>query len=479
MMRFTGPVAVALAFTLTACASRGPERRQTVSSGQWMPQGPGHGSGYGTGNGNTGAAGPWGANSAPLGPSLALPVPFPPGTRNAFMGVFPVDTAALQSLQGLVKCAPKLMAPDTWITLDCGQHQAVTRAFTFAPPTTGLLTGPLPAEVDHRVTGGEGPVKNQGAVGACTAFSLSTAMDNAVRRMGRQDVVAPLHVWSKYAVPVMGVAGDRNVEENVTTEDVWPYDPAKACKLLRVPFDSCGRAYRVTSGSGAFDPQLRAEQAAADVRSRYRLAAVEQLQTRPANIQELAAVLAGGDDVWASFWVDSDAWQGRGMQNGVIRDYVQREDEGHAVVIAGYRTVGASKQFLIHNSWGERWGDRGYGWLSEAMVVQHLRSAYKIRVAEAGAPGLPKADPGGCAGGQVRDLVLGSCAALCASGSPPAAGVCLPAAVPGLPAPGQPPGGQPSTCAQGQAQDPMTGQCVNLCPGGIPSIGGMCLPIGR
>jgi Papain family cysteine protease len=475
MMRSTGPVLVALALSLTACASRGPERRPTVNSGQWMPQG--------SGSGTTGAASPWGspAPGATWGPLLGLPFNPPPGGRNAFMGVFPVDVAALQSIQGLVKCAPKLMAPDTWITLDCGQHQAVTKAFAFTPPTGNFLTGPLPPDVDHRVTGVEGPVKNQGAVGACTAFSLSTAMDNAVRRLGRQEVVAPLHVWSKYAVPVMGVAGDRTVDENVTTEDIWPYDPAKACKLLRVPFDSCGRAYRVSSGTGAFDPQLRAEQAAADMRGRYRLAAVEQLRTQPANVQELAAVLAGGDDVWASFWVDSEAWQGRGMVNGVIPDYVQREDEGHAVVLAGYRTVNGAKQFLIHNSWGERWGDRGYGWISEAMVVRHLRSAYKIRIAEAGAPGLPKADPGGggCSGGQVRDLVLGTCAAVCPSGSAPAAGVCLPAAVPGLPAPGQPPGGKPSACPQGQAPDAMTGQCVNLCPGGVPSIGGMCLPVPR
>src|SRR5439155_24425008 len=105
----------------------------------------------------------------------------------------------------------------------------------------------------------EGPIKSQGAVGACTAFSLSSAMDQQIRRLGRNDVVAPLHVWSKYGVPVMGVAGDETVNEALSLESTWPYDPAKACRLMRVPFDSCGKAYGVVAASGDVDPQLRAD----------------------------------------------------------------------------------------------------------------------------------------------------------------------------------------------------------------------------
>ncbi len=42
----------------------------------------------------------------------------------------------------------------------------------------------------------------------CTAFSLSTAMDNAILRLGKREVMSPLHVWSRYRVPEIDKAGD-------------------------------------------------------------------------------------------------------------------------------------------------------------------------------------------------------------------------------------------------------------------------------
>jgi hypothetical protein len=408
------------------------------------------------------------------------PPPPPPGygatSPAAATAGRPINVAALRILQTKVRCAPKEVAPGVWVRIDCGAHRPISRARALVPPSRmGLVTGPLPESVDHRADGTEGPVKDQGAVGVCTAFSLSTAMDNAIRRMGRGDVVAPLHVWSKYGVPEMGVAGDETVDKSVTVEQVWPYDPAEACELLKEPFDSCGMAYSVQSGTAAVDPRLRAQQASADAQGRYRIQAVEQFST-PTSTDEIAAVLAGGDDVWASFWVDSNAWMNRTAENPIIPDYQSVEDEGHAVVLAGYRTVNGARQFLVHNSWSDRWGDHGYGWLSEAMVGRWLRAAYKVKVVDASAPEAPSAPPpvqGGCAAGQVRDAVLGTCVAPCPSGSAPAAGVCLPS-LPGFPAPGPAP---TSSCPQGQAPDMMTGKCTNLCPGGFPAVGGMCLPL--
>ncbi|MCC6554132.1 MAG: hypothetical protein IT372_14090 [Polyangiaceae bacterium] len=463
-MRAQSLVLLALVASVTACSTTSSRPRQAPYAGP------------------SGGAAPGYAGQAP---GFAGPAFTPPAQRSAGSGpmtiIRPVNVGALQALHGRIKCPPKEVAPGTWVAFDCAAHRPVTRVIPLLLPKAKMgfttASGPLPEYVDHRQAGTEGPIKNQQAVGACTAFSLSTAMDNAIRRMGRQDTVAPLHVWSKYAVPLMGIAGDETVNQSITLEQTWPYDPVKACKLLKDPTDSCSVAYGVQAGSAQFDPALRAEQSAADGQGRYKIEAIEQLNTKPVNTEDLAAVLAGGDDLWVSFWVDSEAWRNRSMRDGVLPEYHHNDGSGHAVVLAGYRTVAGSRQFLIHNSWGEGWGQNGYGWISEANVQRHIRSAYKVRVIDSLSPSQPQQpNASGCPAGQVRDLVLGTCAALCASGSAPAAGVCLPT-IPGYSPPGSPPAQpQPNNCPQGQAPDMMTQQCLPLCPSGTPAIGGMCLP---
>jgi hypothetical protein len=449
------PVLVGLVVGLGAC----------TNSAQTQPVGP---QGY---YNNPGQWAPMGPQGRAQPPSL-LPLP-PPVIR-------PVNVGALLALQGRIPCAPKEVAPGVWATFDCLPFQAVSRALQYVPfvRLNFLPTGPLPAAVDHRTEGGEGPVKDQGAVGNCTAVSLSTAMDNAVRRMGRGDTISALHIWSNYGVPIMGRAGDSNVDKTLTVEQVWQYDPAKACKLVRSAMDTCTTAYGVASGSESFDPALKAEHANADANGRYKLAGLEQLHAKPADPNEMAAVLAAGDDIWISFSVNDQAWMSRSLQNAVIPDYDVVDDTGHAVVLAGYRTLpNGTKQFLIHNSWSTRWGDGGYGWISEAMVTRFTRAAYRVRVTDAaggGVPSLPAqpASGGGCPAGQTKDPVFGMCVPAAFPGMP---GMQMPGQQPQQPQPQQQPR-QQGSCAQGQAPDLMSGGCTNLCPNGQPTVGGMCLP---
>jgi len=41
----------------------------------------------------------------------------------------------------------------------------------------------------------------------------------------------------------------------------------------------------------------------------------------------------------------------------------------HAVIAVGYGTVDGHRAILIRNSWGSRWGDGGYGWLTESFLA--------------------------------------------------------------------------------------------------------------
>ena len=285
----------------------------------------------------------------------------------------------------------------------------------------------------------------------------------------------------------MGPAGDGTENRTLAVEQSWGYDPAKACALMRTPGDDCSEAYGVASGSGEFDPVLRGEKTAADNAGAWKLAQVEAF-SKPANPDEMAAVLAGGDAIWMAFNLDPASWKSSAMTEGVIPDYVPTTDVGHAVTLVGYRTTPMGRQYLIHNSWGEDWGEGGYAWISERMVRENTRSAYKLVVegyglsSNGGQPVNPNGPAGpsanGCPQGQIPDAVTRQCAALCPSGSAPAAGVCLPS-IPGFgPAPTQPgqPGAPQSTCPQGQVVDVFSGQCSAPCANGAPPAGGLCMP---
>src|SRR4029078_7185482 len=103
---------------------------------------------------------------------------------------------------------------------------------------------------------------------------------------------------------------------------------------------------------------LQNEKKTADSQGRYKITGVEQFSS-PIDPNQVAAVIAGGDPVWIAMSVNTDAWQSAHLQNDVIPDYTPNDDSGHALVLMGYRTVGNARQFLVHNSWGPRWGENG------------------------------------------------------------------------------------------------------------------------
>jgi len=50
----------------------------------------------------------------------------------------------------------------------------------------------------------------------------------------------------------------------------------------------------------------------------------------------------------------------------------------HAVVAVGHAKVGPDRAILVRNSWGERWGVGGYGWLTEPFLGPRIFAAAKL-----------------------------------------------------------------------------------------------------
>jgi hypothetical protein len=375
--------------------------------------------------------------AAPM-PSLpALPYWSPSGV---LVLPHPQDPVNLKVLADIVQrnllvgsvCGLREMAPGIFVRLDCRLREPVVptrQVFTpekmamlakgklhmsraQAAPAADRIESPVDG-VDHRAERLEGPVKDQGSVGNCTAFSLSTVMDNAILRMHKNDVMSPTHIWSHYALPELSRASSGNMNKAIATLGVWPYSPRQACELAKDSDEECGQAYGVATNSSNFDPILQAQLFRAEASGAYRVVGVDQIAARPVNTDAIAAVLETGADVWAGMDIDATAWK-VSATNPVIPEYSATEG-GHAVALAGYRKTANGRQFLIHNSWGGTWGDHGFAWASENMVRQHMHYAFKVRVADLdGTVPVAQTDDE-CADAQLVDAGTGKCAAMCPS----------------------------------------------------------------
>lgn len=57
---------------------------------------------------------------------------------------------------------------------------------------------------------------------------------------------------------------------------------------------------------------------------------------------------------------------------------VPQPERRHAVIAVGHGTVDGHRAILVRNSWGEGWGDGGYGWLTEPFLGPRLFAAAKL-----------------------------------------------------------------------------------------------------
>ncbi len=431
---------------------------------------------------------------APLPPGWSWPLDVRAGLAAASSIMRPFDVSRLIPAAGKGPCAPVQIGPSFWISLPCGGIPQLSRSNAVPRIKSLLPTSNLPASVDLRERGLDGPVLDQQMVGVCWTFALSDVMDNALRRRGRNDVIAPMHVLASDTFNQLWQHGAST--EDLVTEPQWPYDPAKACKLNEDKSERwCGPAYHVKPGSWRSDPALASEVDRADSSGYFHVASVEKLDT-PVDPDQIAALIASGHAVYDGMEINTKAWGYAATRAGVIPDYVP-QGPGHAVVLMGYRGTGASRQFLVHNSWGKAWAKGGYAWISSRMVREHSLDALTLEVGETNARPLPpnprQASPGrstsntrpapapapsssssqlpwpfasgaSCAAGQTRDAVFGVCVAPCPGGSAPVAGLCAPGT------------SASQSCAAGRVRDWVTHQCVVACPNGLPPAGGFCAP---
>ncbi|HEX3343825.1 MAG TPA: C1 family peptidase [Polyangiaceae bacterium] len=304
----------------------------------------------------------------------------------------------------------------------------------------------LPAVVDHRVDGTEGPVRNQSSAPACTAFATAAAIDHALARWGGGNpAVSVMEIWSRYHSPEVETSLSSNVGQALGSEQQWPFRAAEATTW--VPCSDFARPPR----SGCGNPVDAAHARAVLANPVGELTEVEYLGTS-ADTGMLQAKLAAGQDVIVTMELPS-AFVPRGRAGAVyVPNYTKSAgpDAGHAMVIAGYAHLPHGTYFLLHNSWGPGWGDGGYAWVHEATLHRWVRSVVAVDAEPLergpGSRPRPKRAATTCAGDLVPDSIRASCAPACPDHSPRHDGVC--------PVAGQ--------CAAGFVN--LTGNCVLAAP---------------
>jgi len=206
---------------------------------------------------------------------------------------------------------------------------------TFDAETFVFNTEDLPASIDWRAKGAVTDVKNQGMCGSCWAFSAIGALEglyylnnSQLLAFSEQNIVdcsaghGCLGGWMTDAFTYAAQGG-------IETEDDYPY---KGIIHGKCAFDS-SKAHAVNTGY-------------------YNVTSSSSDQLKAALAQQPVSVAIQANQAVFQHY-----------KGGVIqKDCGSKLD--HGVLAVGYDTIEGVEAFIIKNSWGPKWGNSGYVYLS-------------------------------------------------------------------------------------------------------------------
>lgn len=221
------------------------------------------------------------------------------------------------------------------------------------------------------------PIEDQGALGSCTAHAVVGAVEYLERRaFGKHIDASRLFVY-KTTRNLIGVSGDTGA---------WLRNAMGALALCGVPGE---RHWTYTDRSPDFDKEPPTfVYAVADNYEALKYFAHDPIaQHRPRDkvLDSVKFYLAAGVPSVLGFFGYA-SFEKTDVPGGIpfpsSAELNGDPSWGHAVVAVGYddrKTISNTSTnkkskgaLLIRNSWGEAWGDRGYGWLPYEYVRENI-----------------------------------------------------------------------------------------------------------
>ena len=210
-------------------------------------------------------------------------------------------------------------------------------------------------------------VGDQGSTGSCVGWATA---DSVVRwhlvrsgKLARTERLSPRYLWMAAKETDQFTSRPTTFVEAEGTSLKSALDIARKYGLVRdtlVPFAS-GRLYRGDAKT------LYA------VASQLKILAYFNLGS---NLTNWRTWLATKGPILTRLDVDA-TWQAASDTGGVLADYDEETRMGgHAVAIVGY----GPGRFIVRNSWGTGWGDRGFAYASLAYAQAAFTEAYGVAV---------------------------------------------------------------------------------------------------
>jgi len=208
----------------------------------------------------------------------------------------------------------------------------------FLPPTTKTLND-YPKEKNWVTDGAVTPVKNQGSCGSCWSFSVTGNMEGVYKVahgelpvLSEQQLVDCDHDCMEYKGQkscdqgcdggLMPNGMTYGIREGMTTEEKYPYTG----KNGKCTYESSQALYHFSDW-------------------------------RAVNGTDVDMIAALNDIGPLSVGVDATLWQ---FYFGGIFSVICGKTLNHGVLLVGYGVEGSKEFWIIKNSWGASWGEKGY-----------------------------------------------------------------------------------------------------------------------
>jgi hypothetical protein len=242
--------------------------------------------------------------------------------------------------------------------------QRLMKNLTYAPPA-GTEVAPkakIPqADVDWRTKGAITAVKDQGQCGSCWAFSATEATESFYYLVN----TAQHKLYDLSAQQVTACTYNYN-----GCNGGWPYDGYTDGIIKRQGEDSdASYPYNIAqAGNCKFGATGKADAPEAWLTT-YKSYAKGQLQ----NILDTVGP--------PSVCVAADAWQT--YTGGILKSCPGSVD--HCVQAVGYTTSGTESYWVVRNSWGASWGEKGYIYLdmtTDSGDICHIQEYMTVPTAQ-------------------------------------------------------------------------------------------------